>query len=164
MTKAGKFAVHIFRPSPRSAFLASQFSRQGAVHSSEMSPFAFAKGKVMSADAGSNIGPPLLGRDDDVLFRLHCDTFRTIQIEDHQLWIGKVQHVDVVGEAKDIEGVGAEEVFSLMYSDRHFRHVGSALIPGEIGGGREDPRGDEGDMDDGSLPSEKSGSVSGSGR
>lgn len=98
-----------------------------------------------------------------MLFRLHCETFRTVQIEDHQLWIGKVQHVDVVGDAKDIGGVGAEEVFSLMYSDRHFRHVGSALIPGEASGGSGGP-GVEGDMDDGSLPSEKCGSISGSGR
>lgn len=163
MTKAGKFAVHIFRPSPRSAFLANQFSRLGAAHSSEMSPFSFAKGKVTFADAGSNKGPPLLGRDDDVLFRLHCETFRTVQIEDHQLWVGKVQRVDVVGDAKDTEGVGAEEVFSLMYSDRHFRYVGGALIPAETCG-RENPGGAEGDMDDGSLAGEECGSVSESGR
>lgn len=111
----------------------------------------------MFADAGSNKGPPLLGRDDDVLFRLHCETFRTVQIEDHQLWVGKVQRVDVVGEAKDTEGVGAEEVFSLMYSDRHFRYVGGALIPAETCGGREDPGGVEGDMDDGSLAGEECG-------
>lgn len=118
----------------------------------------------MFADAGSNKGPPLLGRDDDVLFRLHCETFRTVQIEDHQLWVGKVQRVDVVGDVKDIEGVGAKEVFSLMYSDRHFRYVGRALIPAETCGEREDPRGVEGDMDDGSLAGEECGSVSGSGR
>lgn len=118
----------------------------------------------MLADVGSNTGPPLLGRDDDVLFRLHCETFRTVQIEDHQLWVGKVQRVDVVGDAKDIEGVGAEEVFSLMYSDRHFRHVGRALIPAETGGGREDPGSVDGDMDDGSLAGEEHGSINGGGR
>lgn len=112
-------------------------------------------------DAENNTGPPLLGRDDDVLFRLHCETFRTVQIEDHQLWVGKVRHVDVVSDAKDIEGVGAEEVFSLMYSDRHFRHIGNALIPGEAGRGKEDPGGAEGDMNDGSLPNEEHGSAGG---
>lgn len=119
----------------------------------------------MLADVVGNTGPPLLGREDDVLFRLHCGIFRTVQIEDHQLWVGKVQRVDVVGDTKDIEGVGAEEVFSLMYSDRHFRRVGRALIPTETSGGRrEDPGSVEGDMDDGSLAGEEHGSISGSGR
>lgn len=73
--------------------------------------------------------------------------------------------MDLVGDAKDIEGVRAEEVFSLMYSDRHFRHVGRALIPAETGGGRrEDPGSVEGDMDDGSLAGEENGNISGSGQ
>lgn len=98
-----------------------------------------------------------------MLFRLHCDTFRTVQIEDHQLWVGKVQQVDVVGDAKDVEGVGAEEVFSLMYSDRHFRHVGATLIPSEGGdkSNSEDPGEVDGNMDDGSLQNEERGSGSG---
>lgn len=158
--------MHIFRPTPRSAFLASRFAQLGTTHPSKESPFSFVKSKVILTDLESNTGSPLLGKEDDVLFRLHCETFRTVQIEDHQLWVGKVQRVDVVGDVKDVEGSESREVFSLMYSDRHFRHVGRTLIPEEGGdeNAKEGPGGVEENMDDGSLLSEERGSESGSGR
>lgn len=89
------------------------------------------------------------------MFRLECETHRTVQIEDHQFWVGRVTRVNVVGGAEDMNGVGTEEVFSLMYSDRHFRYVGDPLVPSE-GSGEV-----EGNMDDGSLPSGELGAGSG---
>lgn len=92
------------------------------------------------------------------MFRLQCETHRTIQIEDHQLWVGKVTNVDVVAEETYVAGTGPEEVFSLMYSDRHFRHVGETLVPHEGAAVEEEV---EENMDDGSLLAEERGSGSG---
>ncbi|KAH8155724.1 uncharacterized protein LAJ45_00734 [Morchella importuna] len=153
MTKAGSFAVHILRPSPRSAFLASKFAQLGATNSTKISPFSFTQSQITLANA--TFGSPLLGREDDVMFRLQCETHRTIQIEDHQLWVGKVTKVDVVAEEKYVAGTGLEEVFSLMYSDRHFRHVGETLVPHEGAAVEEEV---EENMDDGSLLAEERGS------
>lgn len=111
----------------------------------KVSPFEFVRSQIA---LGAGAGAPLLGREDDVMFRLRCETYRTVQIEDHQLWVGKVTGVDVVGEGKDVGGTGAEEVFSLMYSDRHFRRVGGTLVPHEGVSVEEE---EEESMDGGSL-------------
>lgn len=59
----------------------------------------------------------LLGREEDVLYRLRCETYRSAQIEDHQFWVGKVVGVDLL--------VGEEEAgFGLMYAEGMFRDVG----------------------------------------
>jgi Flavin reductase like domain len=64
----------------------------------------------------------------EVMFRLRCETYRTVQVEDHQFWVGKVVKVEN-GGAEEAKRGGGEEWFSLMYSDRHFRDVGEIVVP-----------------------------------
>ncbi|KAG0639215.1 hypothetical protein HOY80DRAFT_1001151 [Tuber brumale] len=121
MSTSGTFIVHILRSTTRAAHIASLFSKSKL----PASPWESVRDPQLREQG-------LLGRDEDVLYRLRCETYRSAQIEDHHFWVGRVVGVDLL--------VGEKEAgFGLMYAEGMFRDVGR-----EVGS-------DEGgDVDDGS--------------
>ncbi|PWW75342.1 hypothetical protein C7212DRAFT_202663 [Tuber magnatum] len=121
MSASGAFTVHVLRSTTWAAHIASLFSKAKL----SASPWESVRDSQLREQG-------LLGRDEDVLYRLRCETYRSVQIEDHQFWVGRVVAVDfLVGERET--GLG------LMYAEGMFRDVGR-----EVGAAR------GADVDDGS--------------
>ncbi|PUU74498.1 hypothetical protein B9Z19DRAFT_1092687 [Tuber borchii] len=106
MSTSGTFIVHVLRSTTRAAHIASLFSKAKL----PTSPWESVRDTQLREQG-------LLGREEDVLYRLRCEAYKSVQIEDHQFWVGKVVGVDLL--------VGEEEAgFGLMYAEGMFRDVG----------------------------------------
>ncbi|RPB04890.1 hypothetical protein L873DRAFT_1825543 [Choiromyces venosus 120613-1] len=121
MTASGAFTVHVLRSTPRAAHVASLFSKAKL----STSPWESVRDPRLR-----ELG--LLGREEDVLYRLRCETYRSVQIEDHQFWVGRVRGVDLLAEKEQEEGNG-EGGFGLMYAEGMFRDVGKEVGSDEGG-------------------------------
>ncbi|CUS09241.1 unnamed protein product [Tuber aestivum] len=115
MSASGAFTVHVLLSTARAAHIASLFSKAKL----STSPWESVRDSQLREQG-------LLGRDEDVLYRLRCETYRSVQVEDHQFWVGRVVGVDFL--------VGEEETgFGLMYAEGMFRNVGREVGSDEGG-------------------------------
>lgn len=115
MTASGVFTVHVLRSTPHAARLALLFARPWAADS------------VWEGVRGDLKEKGVLGVEDDVLYRIRCETYRIVQVADHQVWVGRVRGVDVLAEGGKKAGV-------LVYAEGAFRDLESDNEPEDSGG------------------------------
>lgn len=154
MHARGSFVIHLLRASPHAAYVARAFasshSNTNASTGATAVPGTAAPWSLLRApiERHPTTGVPLLGAEDGVLARLACTQHRVVQVQDHEVWVGRVVAIeDLAGGAAG----GAEEEGEpgLMYQNRRFRRVGAELVaefmrPGqEVRVGEEEGGGDE---------------------
>ncbi|CCX30545.1 Similar to Uncharacterized protein C1071.11; acc. no. Q9UTQ4 [Pyronema omphalodes CBS 100304] len=116
---SGRFCIHVMSSSPHSAHVANIFAQLAASHTTKQSPWEKLRGKTEVVD-----GVPTMGREDGVLSRWSVVTEKYVDVQDHEVWVGRV-----VG----VEELAGEEGKGLMYQNRRFRNVGEEVVP-EFGG------------------------------
>lgn len=159
MHARGSFVIHLLRASPHAAHVARAFAGShsntnastGATAPGTTTPGTAAPWSLLRApvERHPTTGVPLLGAEDGVLARLACTQHKVVQVQDHEVWVGRVVTIeDLAGGAAG----GPEEEEGepgLMYQNRRFRRVGTELVaefmrPGqEVRVGEEEGEGDE---------------------
>ena len=65
---------------------------------------------------------------EEVMFRLYCTPSRNIPVQDHEIWVAKVDSIDYPPHGDLPFGIEPYAPLSLLYGDRHFRETGLHLI------------------------------------
>ncbi|KAF8242610.1 hypothetical protein K440DRAFT_616702 [Wilcoxina mikolae CBS 423.85] len=124
MHKHGSFCIHVLRTTPHSAHIANVFAQLAASHDRKLSPWTQLRGQI---ERDPDTGVPMLGLEDGVISRWRCERYQVVEVEDHEIWVGRVVQID------DLTGGKGE---GLMYQNRRFRRVGDVVVaeltkPGE---------------------------------
>jgi len=74
----------------------------------------------------------VLTAEDDVMARWGCEKYQVYEVEDHEIWVGRVKEVEVLVAGGEVD----EDEHGLMYVNRRFRTVGREMVaefrkPGE---------------------------------
>jgi len=112
----GNFCIHILRASPHSAHTANVFAQLAASHDMKLSPWTQLRGQV---ERDPDTGAPILGPGDGVISRWRCERYKVVEVEDHEIWVGRVVGIE------DLTGGKGE---GLMYQNQRFRQVGSEVV------------------------------------
>jgi len=108
--------VHVLSSTTHAAFVADAFAQVAAVPGEKADPWGKLRGSVRVDDS---TGVPELGGEDGVVARWRCRKYRVVQVEDHEIWVGRVVSVEVL----------AEGGLALGYADRRFRGMGKVVVP-----------------------------------
>ncbi|KAF8441974.1 flavin reductase like domain-containing protein [Terfezia claveryi] len=65
---------------------------------------------------------------EEVMFRLYCTPERTIPVQDHEIWVAKVERIEYPPHELGSYGIEPHAPLSLLYGDRSFRETGFHLI------------------------------------
>jgi len=114
---SGAFTVHVLSSTPHAAFVADAFAQVSAAPGEKADPWRKLRGTV---EVHASTGVPELGREDGVVARWRCRRHDVLQVEDHEIWVGRVVGMEVLGG----EGEAA-----LGYADRRFRVMGEVVVP-----------------------------------
>ncbi|KAI5810817.1 flavin reductase like domain-containing protein [Pyronema omphalodes] len=93
----GKFTIHILSATPHSAFVAGLFAQLDTAYAEKMSPWERLRGNVELRD-----GVPVMGRGDAVVSRWDVVKERCVEVQDHEIWVGRVVGVEELGEETTI--------------------------------------------------------------
>ncbi|KAF8522070.1 flavin reductase like domain-containing protein [Trichophaea hybrida] len=116
MHKHGSFCIHVLHTTPHSAHIANVFAQLAASHNRKLSPWTQLRGQI---ERDPDTGVPMLGLEDGVISRWRCERYQVVEVEDHEIWVGRVVQID------DLTGGKSE---GLMYQNRRFRRVGDEVV------------------------------------
>ena len=183
----GSFVIHLLRASPHAAHVARAFAgshtettittttttnttintnaaTNTAINTSHSKPWSLLRGPVELHPA---TGVPLLSAEDSVLARLACTPHTVVQVQDHEIWVGRVVAIEHLagGAADGADGADGAGEPGLMYQNRRFRRVGAELVaefmrPGQEVRVEEEEGGEGGQWDEGEEGEEVEGKES----
>lgn len=65
---------------------------------------------------------------EEVMFRLYCTPTRNIPVQDHEIWVAKVDSIEYPPHGDIPFGLEPYAPLSLLYGDRHFRETGLHMV------------------------------------
>ncbi|KAF8422396.1 flavin reductase like domain-containing protein [Tirmania nivea] len=65
---------------------------------------------------------------EEVMFRLYCTPERTIPVQDHEIWVAKVERIEYPHHHLGTYGIEPYAPLSLLYGDRSFRETGFHMV------------------------------------
>lgn len=65
---------------------------------------------------------------EEVMFRLYCTPTKNIPVQDHEIWVAKVDRIEYPDHGNKPFGLEPYAPLSLLYGDRHFRETGLHMV------------------------------------